>query len=151
MTQGRLAKTRRDALPLLCAIGAGLALAGCGGGGDGSVAASGNTGTATAPATTAPGTTGNASASRVGSASLSWNAPDGNEDGSALMDLAGYRVYTGTDPNSLALNTTLTDPRTTSIQVGNLVAGATHYFAVSAYTAGGQESGRSTVGSKLVN
>jgi Putative Ig domain len=37
-----------------------------------------------------------------GSAALSWTAPTQNTDGSALTDLAGYRVYHGTSPSALS-------------------------------------------------
>ena len=36
-----------------------------------------------------------------GSATLSWMPPTENADGSALTDLAGYRIYYGRNPNTL--------------------------------------------------
>ena len=38
-------------------------------------------------------------ATALGSISLSWSAPTENEDGSALVDLAGFRIYWGTAPD----------------------------------------------------
>lgn len=118
-------------------------LTACGGGGEGETVAAVGTGT--------PATSGSSSApASTGTASLSWSAPTQNDDGSTLTDLAGFRVYSGTDPSALRLATTISDPRATSTQIANLVAGTTHYFAVSAFTLGGLEGARSDIGSKRV-
>jgi hypothetical protein len=84
-----------------------------------------------------------------GTATLSWNAPTQNTDGSALTDLAGYRVYHGTSAYALDEMTQLPSASTTSY-VFNQLASGTHYFAVAAYTTGGVESALSTVGSKTI-
>jgi ABC-type glycerol-3-phosphate transport system substrate-binding protein len=52
-----------------------LIITGCGGGGDGS---------------------SNDSGSSTNSATLTWDAPTTNVDGTPLTDLAGYKVYYGT-------------------------------------------------------
>jgi hypothetical protein len=85
----------------------------------------------------------------TGTASLSWTAPSQNTDGSALTDLAGFRVYHGTSPT--ALNVLATVPGSTSTgYVATQLATGTHYFAVAAYTNSGVESALSGVGSKTI-
>lgn len=80
---------------------------------------------------------------------MSWRAPTRNTDGSALTDLAGYRVYYGTKPG--ALNQSADVPRAGAINltVGGLTTG-TWYFAVAAYTNTGLESIRSSTVSKTI-
>ena len=84
-----------------------------------------------------------------GTAILSWTAPTQNTDGSQLTDLAGYRVYHGTNPDALDQMTQLPGSSTTSYTFNQLASG-THYFAVAAYTSGGMESALSGVGSKSI-
>jgi hypothetical protein len=84
-----------------------------------------------------------------GTATLSWSAPTQNTDGSALTDLAGFRVYHGTSPDALDEMTQLPGASATTYAFDQLSAG-THYFAVAAYTASGVESALSTVGSKTI-
>jgi len=84
-----------------------------------------------------------------GTATLSWSAPTQNTDGSALTDLAGFRVYHGTSPDALDEMTQLPGSGTNTYQFNQLGTGA-HYFAVSAYTASGVEGALSTVGSKMI-
>ena len=83
-----------------------------------------------------------------GTATLSWSAPTQNTDGSALTDLAGYRVYHGT--NASALSDVRQVPATSVGYVFGQLAAGTHYFAVTAYNAAGVESALSAVGSKVV-
>ena len=89
-------------------------------------------------------------ASAPGSATLSWLPPTDNEDGSALTNLAGYRIYGGTSAASLSLVSTISNAGITSTVVSNLAPATTHYFAVSAYSSNGAESLRSTIGSKSI-
>ncbi len=84
-----------------------------------------------------------------GTAELQWTAPTRNTDGSALLDLAGFRVYYGTNANLLNQSVTLTGPSVTTYVVQNLTPG-TWYFAVRAYDTSGLESGYSNVGSKVI-
>lgn len=93
---------------------------------------------------TQPGGTGGS-----GTAVLSWSAPAQNTDGSALTDLAGYKVYHGTSATSLTDVVQLNGSGTTSYTFTQLSSG-THYFAVSAYNASGVESAKSAVGSKTI-
>ncbi len=75
----------------------------------------------------------------TGSADLTWTAPTRNEDGTALTNLAGYRIRYGTSPASLNQTVTVSSPSTTSTTIGGLAAG-TWYFSVSSYTNTGVES-----------
>jgi len=84
-----------------------------------------------------------------GTADLSWTAPTQNTDGSALTDLAGYRVYHGTSPSALTDVIQVAGAANTSYSFSQLTSG-THYFAVAAYNAAGVESTLSAVGSKTI-
>ncbi len=84
-----------------------------------------------------------------GSATLSWTPPTANEDGSALTDLAGYKIYFGSDPNALVQSVQITNPGMTTYVISTLSAGTT-YFSMTAYTTSGSESARSQVGSKTI-
>ena len=88
-------------------------------------------------------------AKTVGWASLSWQNPAQNTDGTPLANLAGYRIYYGTDPANLAPLAQISDPATTSYTANNLKAG-TYYFALTAVNSAGVESSRSAVASKIV-
>jgi hypothetical protein len=84
-----------------------------------------------------------------GTAALSWTAPTQNTDGSALTDLAGYRVYYGTSAS--ALNQVVVVPGSASVSYTfSQLARGTHYFAVTAYNTAGTESAMSAVGSKTI-
>jgi hypothetical protein len=85
----------------------------------------------------------------MGSATLSWTPPTQNTDGSALNNLAGYRIYYGTDPNALGSTIQVTNAGLTTYVIGNLGAG-THYFAIAAYSTDGVESAKSAIGSKTI-
>lgn len=75
----------------------------------------------------------------VGSASLTWTAPTQNVDGSALTNLAGYRIRYGTAPGTLDKLVSVVGAGITSATIEGLAAG-TWYFAVSSYTNTGVES-----------
>jgi hypothetical protein len=91
--------------------------------------------------TAAPATTG--------SAVLNLTAPTQNTDGSALTDLAGFRIYYGTSPSNLTQLTQLTGTTGTSYTVNSLASG-TWYFGATAYTTTGMESALSAIGSKTI-
>jgi hypothetical protein len=82
------------------------------------------------------------------SAMLSWTPPTQNSDGSALTDLAGYRVYWGTTQGSYTNNEPVGNNVTTHM-VSNLTP-ATWYFTVTALNAQGVESAFSNVAQKIV-
>jgi hypothetical protein len=84
-----------------------------------------------------------------GSATLSWNPPTQNTDGSALQNLAGYRIYHGNSQGSMTNQVTVTNAGLTSYVIASLGAG-THYFGITAYTSDGIESQMSNIGSKTI-
>jgi hypothetical protein len=81
------------------------------------------------------------------SATLSWSAPTTNTDGSRLKDLAGYRVYGGTNPDNLAQIADIKGGLITWYVIAGLTPG-THFFVVRAYSATGQLSAASNIVSK---
>jgi hypothetical protein len=85
-----------------------------------------------------------------GNATLNWTAPTQNTDGSALTNLAGYRIYYGMSPSALSSVVVLSNPSVTTYLVSNLSPG-TWYFGLTAYTSSGTESSLSNVGSKTIN
>jgi Putative Ig domain len=85
----------------------------------------------------------------TGTAALSWSAPTQNTDGSSLTDLAGYRIYHGTNAGALSEVVELAGTATTS-HMYNALASGTHYFAVTAFNTAGRESALSGVGSKII-
>jgi len=80
----------------------------------------------------------------AGSATVDWDPPLDNVDGSALTDLAGFRVYYGRLPDHLANRVDIANPGVTSAVIDNL-SPETWYFAVAAYTRGGIEGELSEV------
>lgn len=88
-----------------------------------------------------PATSQAAPTSTPGSAqalTLSWDAPTQNADGTALLNLMGYRIYYGTTPQ-IPNVIDVGNPGLTTYVVENLTAG-TYYFAVAAYNSAGVES-----------
>lgn len=87
----------------------------------------------------------------VGSATLRWVPPTLNIDGSALsvLELSGYRIYHGTSPSALDDTREVQGADATTYTFDALPSG-THYFAVTAMTVSGMESGLSAVGSKMI-
>jgi hypothetical protein len=85
----------------------------------------------------------------TGSATLSWTPPTQNSDGSALTDLAGYKVYWGTSEGDYPHSVALDNPGLTSYVVEQLTP-ATWYFVTTAVNARGTEGGYSNVASKAV-
>lgn len=88
-------------------------------------------------------------AGATGSATLSWQAPTQNEDGSPLTNLAGYRIAYGQSASSLSRTIDVTNAGLTTYVINNLTSG-TWYFAVKAYTSSGVESDLSNVASKTI-
>ena len=72
-------------------------------------------------------------------ATVDWTPPTENSDGSALSNLAGYKVYYGTSAKNLNQVVQVPNPGVATYTVSNLSSG-TWYFAVSAYTTAGTES-----------
>lgn len=82
-----------------------------------------------------------------GSATLSWMPVTHNEDGSALTNLAGYRVHYGNSASALTLSMDV--GVVNAFTINNLAPG-TWYFAVRAITAKGAESILSPLASKTI-
>jgi hypothetical protein len=74
-------------------------------------------------------------------AALSWSAPTTNTDGTAIKNLAGYKVYTGTASGNYSQNVNVGN--VTSYTSSTLNDGTTYYFAVTAFDATGNTSGYS--------
>ncbi|MSR09200.1 MAG: hypothetical protein EXR82_06670 [Gammaproteobacteria bacterium] len=87
--------------------------------------------------------------SASGSALLSWLPPTTREDGSALTNLAGYRIRYGQNAAALTLSVALNSSALTSYLVEGLTAGR-WYFSISALDAAGVESDPSNIGSKTI-
>jgi hypothetical protein len=85
----------------------------------------------------------------VGTATLSWVTPDQNTDGSALRNLAGYRIYYGTGADALTDVIELPTVGVTEYVIDNLTAG-TYYFSIRAYTTAGIESALSNIVSDTI-
>jgi hypothetical protein len=84
-----------------------------------------------------------------GGATLSWTPPTANTDGTALTNLAGYRIAYGTSSTALTSTIQVANPGLSSYTLSNLAPG-TYYFAVRAYTSSGTESNNSNVQAKTV-
>jgi hypothetical protein len=80
-----------------------------------------------------------AATSKSNTVTLSWQAPTENSDGSALMDLKGYKVHYGSASKSYSDSIQVSNAGLTTYVVQNLPTG-TYYFAVTAYNASGKES-----------
>lgn len=84
-----------------------------------------------------------------GGAALSWTPPTTNTDGTALTNLAGFRVVYGTSATAMANSVDFT-AGVTSACITNL-SPATYYFAVRAFNSSGGESVNSNVVSKTIS
>jgi hypothetical protein len=80
---------------------------------------------------------------------LDWMPPTENADGSALTDLAGYRIHYGASKDQLTKTANVTNPGLTSYVVEQLPAG-TWYFHMTSYSKSGVESTASGVVSTMV-
>jgi hypothetical protein len=85
----------------------------------------------------------------IGAASLSWQPPTTNTDGSALTNLAGYRIVYGASATQLTQTIQIANAGMSAYVIENLAPG-TYYFAVRAYTSKGAESVDSNVVAKVV-
>jgi hypothetical protein len=92
--------------------------------------------------TTSKSLTVNRESGESGSATLSWTPPTSRVDGSALMNLAGYRIYYGRMPGIYDYEIDVDSAGSSTYVVEDLVSGD-WFFAVAAYDADGLESERS--------
>jgi hypothetical protein len=142
--QGQIAGARfQRAILSFCLLTATL-LQGCGGGG-GSGAISNEPPSSGSPS--APPSGGGDGA--TSSVTLYWNPPTENTDGSALTNLAGYRIDYGTAPTELTRSISVPSASTLRYVVEGLSAG-TWYFAVTVRNSTGAESTRSNTASRIL-
>jgi hypothetical protein len=84
-----------------------------------------------------------------GSATVFWDAPTTNADGSAISDLAGFRIHYGTASNSYTFTRPVNDSTATSAVINDLEEG-TYYFSVTAVDLSNNESAYSAEVSKEI-
>ena len=75
----------------------------------------------------------------LGSATVRWDAPTTNADGTPLLDLAGFVVYFGAASGSYDDDLPVNDPNATSALIVDLPGGQ-YFFSVSAVDSVGNES-----------
>ena len=145
-------KTQSFALICVWVISAAV-LAGCDGSDSTSAA-----GVATPSANTSMSrSVGNSSVTRIsaepvasGSATVSWEAPASNTNGSALTDLSGYRIYYGPSVGDLSNSVQIASVGIQTYVIENLQPG-TWYFAIQALASDGTESALSEVVQKTID
>jgi hypothetical protein len=98
---------------------------------------------ASAPSSETPG----ASGSRT--ATISWEAPTTNTNGTPLTDLAGYRIYYGSSAGDLSHTVQISTVGLQTYVIDGLEPG-TWYFAVMALASNGTESALSDVAIKTI-
>lgn len=94
-------------------------------------------------------TTVSVTAASTGTATLSWNAPTTNTDGTPVTALAGYHIYYGASEGAMTLSVAANGAAATSYEITGLTAG-TWYFSVAADAADGAEGPPSDIGSKTI-
>lgn len=85
----------------------------------------------------------------LGSITLSWTAPTQNEDGSALTDLAGYKLYYGKTSGSYTHEVRIDSPGISTYVIDNLLP-ATYYIVATSFNTSGVESRYSSEAVKQV-
>jgi hypothetical protein len=96
------------------------------------------------------GSSGGSTGSTTGSATVNWQPPTANTNGSAITNLAGYTISYGTSAANLSSSVKVANAGLTSYVVENLTAGTTYYFGVAAYNSAGETSKVSNVASKTI-
>lgn len=86
----------------------------------------------------------------MGAATLSWNAPLANMDGSTLVNLAGFKIYYGRSADALDRAISVNNASISTYVVENLTSG-TWYFGVAAVNSLGVESPLSNIASKTIS
>jgi hypothetical protein len=82
-------------------------------------------------------------------ATVSWEAPTTNNNGTPLTDLAGYRIYYGSSPENLTHTVSISTVGLQTYVIDDLEAG-TWYFAVRAVATNGAESTLSDIAAKTI-
>jgi Fibronectin type III domain len=129
-----------------------VTLAGCGGDDDDKTAGAGPSPGGSAPPPTIPVPPPSSPAPtqpRARAATLEWTAPTTQTNGSALADLAGYRIHYGKSVTTLDMTVEVRNPSISSYVIEGLAPG-TYYFAVSAFSSRNLESERSNAGRKEI-
>jgi len=85
----------------------------------------------------------------TGSVTLNWTPPTENEDGTPLMDLAGYRVYWGQPPGTHTEVMNFDNPGLSRVVIDNLPPG-TYEFVATSLNDAGVESRHSNAITKIV-
>jgi hypothetical protein len=86
----------------------------------------------------------------TGAITLNWMPPTERSDGSALTNLAGYKIYWGTAQGEYPNIVTINSPGVASYMIEQLSPG-TYYLVMTAYDASGVESGRSHVAATTIS
>lgn len=86
----------------------------------------------------------------TGSVTLSWTPPVENEDGSPLLDLAGYNLYWGRVSLQYDESLSIDNPGLTTYVLDGLPRYQTFYFVITALNSKGVESEYSNEASKTV-
>jgi hypothetical protein len=97
----------------------------------------------------APTTPAQSAGGGARSATVSWEAPTTNTNGTALTDLAGYRIYYGSSPENLSHTLHISTIGLQTYVIDDLEPG-TWYFAVMAVATSGAESKLSNVAAKTI-
>jgi hypothetical protein len=82
------------------------------------------------------------------SATVNWQPPTANTNGTVIQNLAGYTIYYGTSSKSYS-TVKVANPGLTSYTISNLAPG-TYSFAVVAYNTAGMASSYSAVATKTI-
>jgi Fibronectin type III domain len=106
--------------------------------------------TGSSTTTAVSGTQAPSAPSSEGAATLSWEAPTTDTNGAPLSNLAGYRIYYGTDATNLTQTVQLMSVGVQTYVIDNLAPG-TWYFAIKAVSATGAESVLSDIVSKTIS
>jgi Putative Ig domain len=85
-----------------------------------------------------------------GAATLSWNPPTQNSNGTPLTNLAGYRVYYGRHKDFLTRSVVIDNPGLTRYVIENLTPAWWH-FAMTSVNSEGKESARTRTVAKRVS
>lgn len=113
-------------------------------------------GTTTGSSGTAAGSAGSGSSTgspptaTVGTVTLNWTPPTENVSGTALTNLAGYRIHYGTASGAYTQSVTVSNPGLATYVVTGLSPGK-YYFSLTAYNSNGTESPLSSEVSATVN
>lgn len=97
----------------------------------------------------APGAAPHSLSGTSRAATLSWDAPISNTNGTPLTDLIGYRIYYGSSPGELVQTIRIGSIGMQTYVIDDLEPG-TWYFAVRAVAANGAESTLSDIAVKTI-